>query len=152
MIALITAMTKDGVIGKGNALPWNIPDELKYFRKITNGHTVIMGFRTFQSIGKPLPNRNNIVLSDQEIIVPGIIVCTSVDRALEVALSLGRDIFVIGGARTYEQFLPLIDRMYISYIKKAYVGDVYFPQIDWSVWKEIERFDYPDFEAVVYQR
>jgi dihydrofolate reductase len=152
MIKLIAAMTKNGVIGKGNSLPWNIPDELKNFRQQTQDHTVIMGMRTFESIGKPLPRRHNIVLSAVSVAIDHVDVCTSIDQALHVAGSYGKDIFIIGGAYTYAQFINDVDLMYISYIKKDYDGDVFFPPIDWSQWIEKERTDYPEFELVIYQR
>ncbi|MCB9493789.1 MAG: dihydrofolate reductase [Epsilonproteobacteria bacterium] len=152
MIAIITAMTKDGVIGRGNALPWHIPDELKYFKKITQGQTVIMGKRTFESIGRPLPNRHNIVLAPEDTSLEGVCVCSSVQQALSVAQTYGKDIFIIGGAYTYAQFLERVDRLYISYIKHAYEGDVFFPAVEWNSWKEVERCDYPEFVSVMYQR
>lgn len=152
MMYLIAAMTKEGVIGKGNQLPWNIPEELKNFRKLTQDTTVIMGRRTYDSIGRPLPNRHNIVLSLPDLVVAGLEVVQSIDQALEVAKSFGKDIFVIGGAQIYAQFLPLVDVLYISYIKENYEGDVYFPQLDWSEWKAVERVDYSEFESVVYRR
>lgn len=150
-IKLITAMTKNGVIGKGNALPWHIPDELKNFKYHTKNNTIIMGMRTFESIGRPLPQRNNIVLNSTQTFIEGAEVCTSVDQALQVAQNYGKDIFVIGGAYTYTQFLPIVDYLYISYIKKNYDGDVFFPQINWSEWQETQRTDYPEFELVIYQ-
>lgn len=152
MIYLIAAMTKQGVIGKGNELPWNIPDELKHFRNTTRGATVIMGMRTFQSIGRPLPNRQNIVLSPTDIIIPGVDICTSVDHALTVAHGYQKDIFIIGGAYTYAQFFDVVDRMYISYIKHDYDGDVLFPTVDWNAYNIVQRTDHPEFEVVVYER
>lgn len=152
MINLIAAMTHEGVIGNGNQLPWNIPDELKHFRTTTQGCTVIMGMRTFESIGRPLPNRHNIVLNTVEKIIDGVDVCTSAEQALQVAQGYNKDIFIIGGAYTYAQFLPLVDQMYISYIKHSYTGDVFFPPIDWAQWQEVQRIDYPEFEFVLYKR
>lgn len=152
MMYLIAAMTKEGVIGKGNQLPWNIPDELKNFRRLTLDSTVIMGLRTFESIGRPLPKRHNIVLSPEKSTIPGVDVCLSVEQALEVAKSYGKNIFVIGGAYTYAQFLPLVDRLYISYIKQNYEGDVFFPAVNWNEWEIVEQIDYPEFEFVEYKR
>ena len=152
MIALIAAMTTQGVIGKGNELPWNIPDEMKHFRTTTQGCTVIMGMRTFESIGRPLPNRHNIVLNTQNISLEGVDVCTSVEQTLQVAQSYEKDIFIIGGAYTYAQFLNIVDRMYISYIKNNYDGDVLFPAVDWNQWEAIRKTDHPEFEVVVYER
>lgn len=152
MIGLITAMTKHGVIGKDNQLPWNIPDELKHFRTTTQGCTVIMGIRTFESIGRPLPNRYNIVLSTEKKLLEGVDVCTSIQEALQVAKSYEKDIFVIGGANVYAQFLDIVDRLYITYIKHDYEGNVFFPAVDWSKWEIIEQIDHPEFEVIVYER
>jgi len=161
-IYIITAMTKTGVIGKGNELPWNIPDELKHFRRMTQDSTVIMGKRTFESIGRLLPKRHNIILSVQDPIFLDLLstqpatgttidICESVNQALDKAKSYGKDIFIIGGAYTYAQFLSIADRLYISYIKKDYEGDVFFPAFDLSRWNVIERIDYPEFEFVMYE-
>jgi dihydrofolate reductase len=152
MISIITAMTQAGVIGKGNALPWHIPDELKNFRRLTQGSTVIMGKRTFESIGRPLPNRNNVVLGPSDWEAPGIVVCQSIDESLKIAQLYGNDIFVIGGAQTYAQFLPLAQRLVISYIKQDYEGDVFFPAFNLSEWNVVQRVGYPEFEVVTFER
>lgn len=154
MMYLIAAMTKDGIIGKGNNLPWRLPDELKNFKRLTLDQTVIMGRRTFESIGKPLPRRHNIVLSTPDLVLPEElgIVCQTLEQAVQAAHAYGKDIFIIGGAYTYAQFLPLVDQLIISYIKADYPGDVYFPAVDWSLWNAIERIDYPEFEVVTYTR
>ncbi|MBS1987901.1 dihydrofolate reductase [Candidatus Dependentiae bacterium] len=152
MIKIIAAMTKQGVIGKGNALPWNIPDELKNFRKLTQGHPIIMGSRTFESIGRPLPNRHNIVLGQPGLKIENVDVCHSVDDALRIAQADTKDIFIIGGAYTYAQFLPIADYLYLSYIKHNYEGDVFFPAVNWSDWEVAEHTDYPEFEFFVYKR
>src|SRR5580692_5804034 len=152
MISIITAMTLSGVIGKGNALPWHIPDELKNFRRLTQDSSVIMGKRTFESIGRPLPNRNNIVLGPPDWQVLGVTVCHSIDESLEIAQSFGKNIFVIGGAHVYAQFLPLAQRLVISYIKQEYEGDVFFPAFNLSEWNSVEKIDYPEFEVVTFER
>lgn len=152
MINIIAAMTRSGVIGKGNSLPWNIPEELKHFRTQTLDCTVIMGKRTFESIGKPLPKRHNIVLSQTQDLIENVVVCTSVQDALSQADKIGKNTFVIGGAYTYAQFIPIADRLYISYIKQDYEGDVYFPVINWEEWTITHHIDYPTFEFVLYER
>lgn len=152
MINLIAAMTHEGVIGNGNQLPWNISDELKHFKQTTQGCTVIMGSKTFESIGRPLPNRHNIVLNAVEKKIDGVDICTSAEQALQAAQRYGKDIFIIGGAYTYAQFLPMVDQMYISYIKHNYAGDIFFPSVDWAQWQEVQRIDYPEFEFVLYKR
>lgn len=152
MINIIAAMTRSGVIGKDNSLPWNIPDEMKHFRSTTTGCTVIMGLRTFESIGRPLPNRNNIVLGPPDLVIPGVTVCSSVENALMVAKTFDKENFVIGGAYTYAQFLPYADRLFMSYIKQDYDGNVFFPEWDQSEWEVIERIEYSEFEFVLYER
>lgn len=154
MMYLITAMTKTGIIGVENKLPWNIPVELKNFKRLTLDQTVVMGRRTFESIGKPLPQRYNIVLSTPDLVIPDEqgIVCQTIDQAIQAARLHGKNIFIIGGANTYAQFLPLVDRLIISHIKADYQGNVYFPPIDWSLWKIIEHVDYSEFELITYAR
>jgi len=156
MVAIIAAMTKDRVIGKKGRIPWNIPEDLEHFKNTTSGNTVIMGRKTFESLGKALPNRNNIVISTSMQPIDGkglgADVCASVKEALERAKSYGKDIFIIGGSQIYHEFLTIADKMYISYIKKDYEGDTYFPTFDESQWVIEKREDHPDFELVVYRR
>jgi len=150
-LSIIVGMTKRRVIGKGNSLPWHIPEDLKNFKEITTGKTVIMGRKTYDSIismlGKPLPNRNNIVISRS---MEGA--CRSIEEAVEKAKEYDVDAFVIGGATIYKQFLPIVDRMYISWIKKDYEGDVLFPEFSLENFEVEERRDFPDFEFVIYKR
>ena len=154
MIAIIVGMTKNRVIGKNNSLPWHIPEDLKNFKEITINNTIIMGRKTWESIPekfRPLPNRNNIVIS-RNLSVAGIDICPSVEEALEKAKSYQKEIFIIGGTSIYEQFLHLANKMYISYLKKEYSGDTYFPNFNKENWKIIERKDFAEFELVIYQK
>lgn len=151
-INLIVAMTKDRVIGKPNALPWHISDDLKRFKRITNGQTVIMGRNTYESIGRPLPNRYNIVLSHESEDIEGVKVCNSLDEGLEVAKQTSREIFIIGGASVYKQALSKVDAMYVSHIKNDYEGTVFFPEYDESEWKEGDKEEYDEFVAITYKR
>ncbi|PIT98020.1 MAG: hypothetical protein COT71_02925 [Candidatus Andersenbacteria bacterium CG10_big_fil_rev_8_21_14_0_10_54_11] len=148
----IVAMTRDGVIGKRNALPWKLKGDLPRFKRLTMGQTVIMGLRTFESIGRPLPGRNTIVLDDQGREIEGLAVARSIAEAMELARSYGTDIFVIGGASVYAQMLPLVEVLHVSHVKKDYDGDVYFPEYNRSAWREVAREEYPEFEAVTYER
>ncbi len=150
MINIIAAMGKNRVIGKNNKLPWHIADDLKNFKKLTSGNVVVMGRKTFESIGKPLPNRINIVISSSMSETEGIIVCHGVPSALEKARSYNKEIFIIGGATIYQQTIPWADRMYLSYVKGDYDGDAFFPQYDESQWRVEKREDFPDFELVTY--
>ncbi len=150
MINIIAAMAKNRVIGKDNKLPWHISDDLKNFKKLTSGNVVIMGRKTFESIGKPLPNRVNIVISSSMLETDGIIVCHDIPSALEKARSYNKEIFIIGGATIYQQTIPWADRMYLSYVKGDYDGDAFFPQYDESQWRVETREDFPDFDLVTY--
>ena len=155
MVSIIVGMTKDRVIGKDNSLPWHIPEDLKNFKELTTENAVIMGRKTWESIPekfRPLPNRNNIVISRNMNSLEGIDVCSSVEEALEKAKSYDKEIFIIGGSSIYEQFLPLTDKMYISYLKEEYAGDTYFPNFNKEDWEIIERKDFAEFEFIVYER
>lgn len=152
MITIVVAMTKKRVIGKDNQLPWHIPDDLKNFKRLTEGKTLIMGENTFYSIGKPLPNRNTVVLSATKKYIEGVDVCNSMEEALEKAKSYGKEIIIAGGAMVYEQMLPLADRMIISHMKKDYEGDRFFPEFDEKDWEIEKREDFPEFEVVYYKR
>lgn len=149
-LAIITAMTRVRVIGKGNTLPWHIPEEIKLFRTITTGHTVIMGRNTYESIGKALPNRRNIVVTSQPIAMPNIETVKSIDDAIEK--SSKETAFVIGGAKLYAAALPKAKRMLISHIKEEYAGDVFFPLYNEQDWGIIDEKEYDEFIFRIYER
>lgn len=145
-------MTFEKVIGKDNKIPWHIEEDLQLFRELTLGNTVIMGRKTYESIGKPLKDRNNIVISHSMEKKAGIEVCRSLEDALYMAKKFDRDRFIIGGAKVYEISLPFVNKMYISYVKKDYKGDTYFPEFDHEDW-HIQRIKrYTDFSLVTYIR
>lgn len=162
MISIIVARAKNGVIGSQNDLPWYLPDDLKRFKELTTGHVVIMGRKTYESIlkrlGKPLPNRRNIVITrDAAFVADGAEIVHSLDEALEVTGD--QEVFIIGGAQIYELALPRIDRLYITEINAEIDGDVYFPTIVAEEWQEIARQPHPQdekhsyaFDFVSYQR
>ena len=152
MISIIAALTSERVIGKDNKLPWHISDDLRNFKSLTSGNTVVMGRKTFESIGRPLPNRNNVVVSSTLQPSEGIFVCRSLEDAIETSKNFGKEIFIIGGSNIYAQSLEFADRMYLSYVKKNYEGDTFFPEFDESDWRVVERQDFPEFELVVYER
>ncbi|WP_134683215.1 dihydrofolate reductase [Brevibacillus migulae] len=138
MISLIFAMDRNRLIGKNNELPWHLPADLQYFKRITSGHTVIMGRKTYESIGKPLPNRKNLVITrDHTLKLEGCTICTSVSEVLET-VGKEEEAFVIGGAEVYKQFLPVADRMYITFIDESFEGDAYFPSYEEDQWKLIQ--------------
>ena len=138
-IALIVAMSSNGVIGVDNRMPWHLSADLKRFRRITWGKPILMGRRTHESIGKPLPGRQNIVLTtNPDYRAEGCRVVHSPGEALALA-SDAPEIMVIGGAALYEMFLPLTQRLYMTLIHQEFPGDTCFPEIDWAEWQETQR-------------
>lgn len=131
-ISLIVAMTSERVIGNQNQLPWHYPEDLKYFKEKTTGHTILMGRKTFESIGKPLPKRRNIILTSQSF--AGLECYPSKGAFLEAYQAQNPDpqeeIFIIGGAQVYTSFLPNTDRIYLTLIKKNFPGDRFFPSFE----------------------
>lgn len=146
---LFAAVAENGVIGRDNALPWRISSDLKRFRALTMGKPVVMGRKTFLSIGKPLDGRTNIVVSrDASFAAPGIVTAAALDAALAVArgdaLRRGADaIVVIGGSEIFEQTMAFADRLDITQVHAKPAGDAHFPKIDPKVWREIERNAHP---------
>lgn len=138
-LSIIAAMDKNRVLGLKNDIPWHIPHDLKRFKKITSGHTVIMGRKTFESLPGPLPKRRNVIItSRKDYIAPGIEVVKSIEDAIRIA-DKNQENFVVGGADIYEQFLPFADKLYLTHIDAEFEGDIYFPEIDYSNWKLVEE-------------
>ena len=133
-IYIIVAMTKDGIIGKGKGLPWKIPEEMEVFKNLTIGNTVLMGRKTYESIGHPLYDRNNIVISKNLLPVEGMQVAENFEAALTAARKLKKKIFIIGGAQIYKVALAVADFMYVSWIHADYDGDVTFPEFNPDDW------------------
>ena len=176
MISIIAAISKNNVIGNKNGLPWYLPADFKYFKEKTIGKTIILGFNTFKSIGeKPLPNRNHIILStNSDLKSPeNCFLAKSIDEALEIAKTLrksqgesfgleskledsdpsagsGQELMICGGAMVYKQFLPLADRMYLTYIHQDFEGDTFFPEFNKDDWREVSREDYQPDEKNKY--
>ena len=144
-ITLVAAISSNNVIGKENSLPWNIPEDLKRFKQMASGHTILMGRKTFDSIGRPLPNRQNIVMTkDKNFEQEGIKVVNDFDEALELIKESNEDVFVIGGSKIYELFEPVANSLAITRILKDFEGDAFFPDINWDLWqieKEEKFFD-----------
>ena len=144
-ITLVAAIASNNVIGKENSLPWNIPEDLKRFKQMTSGNTILMGRKTFDSIGRPLPNRQNIVMTkDENFEREGIKVINDFDEALELIKESNEDAFVIGGSKIYELFEPVANTLAITRILKDFEGDAFFPDINWELWqieKEENFFD-----------
>lgn len=141
LISLVVAIARNGVIGQENDLPWRLPDDLKRFKEITLGKPVVMGRKTFESIGKPLPGRENRVISRrQEISIPGCQVYSSLQDALSGPQP---EIMVIGGGQIYAEALPLAQRLYLTEVDVEAEGDVYFPKIDPLEWHEVSKDIHP---------
>jgi dihydrofolate reductase len=137
-ISLIVAMAKNRTIGIDNTLPWRCPEDLKHFKTLTMGHHMVMGRKTFDSIGKPLPGRTTVVVTrNQELKIEGCVMAHSLQDA--IAACEGDEIFVVGGAEIYAQALPLADTLYITEIQQDVEGDAWFPEFDKSEWKEVAR-------------
>jgi dihydrofolate reductase len=138
-LSIIVAMDENQLIGKDNALPWHLPADLGYFKKTTMGKTVLMGRKTYESIGRPLPNRRNVVVSrNTDFQADGCEVVGSIEAALELAKD-DDEVMVMGGASFYEQMLPSADRLYITQIEGKYEGDAHFPKFNRSEFNEISR-------------
>lgn len=145
MISLIAALAENRVIGINNALPWRLPNDLRHFRRLTTGHAVVMGRKNYESIGKPLPDRTNIVVTrNPRYLAPGCIVVHSLAEAIAAA-GADPEIFVIGGAEIYTQALPIAQRMYLTLVHAEVRGDAWFPAFDWDAWRITSREDHaPD--------
>lgn len=144
IISLIAAIGKNRVIGKDNKLPWKLSADLKRFREITSGKTVIMGRKTFESIGKLLPNRLNIIITrDKNYKIDGCVVVHSAEEALKAADSY-KEVMIIGGEQIFKEFLPRASRMYLTLIDGNFEGDAYFPEYNKNEWKEVFREEHKD--------
>ncbi len=131
-LKIIVAMDRNQMIGKDNDMPWQIPEDLAHFKQVTMGHTIIMGRKTYLSIGKALPGRKNVVLTrDTDFVAEDTVAVHDLQKAAEPGA------FVIGGASVYEQALPLADMLYITHIDAEFEGDRHFPKLDWAEWRQI---------------
>ncbi len=143
MISIIVAVAENGAIGKDNQLLWRLSDDLKQFKALTSGHAVIMGRKTFESIGKPLPNRTNIVITRQGKVFDdaSVLVAESIGKAIEIAKEVEGDeeVFIIGGGNIYEQSLALTDKIYLTEVKVTIEGDTFFPELNADEWEEVSR-------------
>jgi len=146
-IKLICAISKNNVIGNENKLPWSIPEDLKRFKELTSNNWIVMGRKTFDSIGRPLPNRTNIVLSENKSLkIDSAEVFNSPKKVIEYYKNNSdqKDLFIIGGTYIYELFLEYCEYLFITHVDKKYSGDAFFPKIDWNEWElisEESRFD-----------
>lgn len=157
-ISIIAAMSRNRVIGRDNRLPWRLPADLARFKKLTMGRCLLMGRKTFESIGRPLPGRTTIVITRQKDYAPADVrVAHSLEEALGKAI--GDEVFIAGGAEIYRQALPLADRLYLTVIQKSFEGDAYFPELDKSSWQLVWEADHKkdednpyDYGFLLYER
>lgn len=160
MISIIVAVAENGVIGGGNTLLWHISEDLQRFKRITQGHPVIMGRKTFDSLGRPLPNRHNVVITRQHgYSHEGVTTVSSLEEALAM-FSPSEEIFITGGGQIYEQAMPVADKLYLTTVMHDYEGDTRFPEWDRSEWREVFKeyhesgksfpypFEYSDWERL----
>jgi dihydrofolate reductase len=139
-LSVIAAVARNGVIGRDNDLPWRLPEDLKRFRALTMGHHIIMGRKTYDSLGRLLPGRSTVIVSrNPDYAVPGAIVAGSLKQALQACGDDDEEVFVIGGAQLYREALPLADRLYLTWIEQDFEGDAHFPPLDIGQWHEAGR-------------
>jgi len=136
IVSMVVAISENNAIGKDNQLLWYLPRDLKHFKTITSGHTVIMGRKTFDSVGRPLPNRRNIVITrKKDLEIGGAEVVNSLEAALQLC-EAEDEVFIVGGAEIYKQAMPHTDRIYLTVVHERFEADTYFPEIDMDIWKE----------------
>jgi dihydrofolate reductase len=160
MISHIVAMDQNRVIGKDNRLPWHLPADLAYFKKVTMGHAIVMGRKTFESIGRPLPGRENLIVTrNRSFQLEGCKVLHSIEEVKQFAEKRNDEVFVIGGAELFQATLPFADRLYITKIEASFPGDTFYPAFDESEWQLVsytkgikdEKNPY-DYAFIVYER
>ena len=146
-LSILVAMARNRVIGQNNQLPWHLPADLKHFKLLTMGKPIVMGRKTYESIGRPLPGRTNIVITHQtNYQAPGAIVVNSVADALQICKNtnmINNESFMIGGENLFQQTLEICQRMYITEIQKDFDGDTFFPALNREDWKEVSRRHHP---------
>ena len=141
MISIIVAIAENSVIGDKNALLWNIKEDMRRFRTTTTGHPVIMGRKTYESIGRPLPKRTNVFITRGDTAFEGCEMAHSLEEAI-AKFPADEEVFIIGGAQIYAQALPLADKLYLTVVHRNYAGDTSFPEIDYSEWRELSREEF----------
>lgn len=153
-IIIIAAVAENNVIGKDNKIPWHYKEDFQHFKALTSGHIVVMGRKTYESIGKPLPNRTNIVVSrNKELQILGCAVAESLTKAIHTAKkNNAQKCFIIGGSSLYAEALLIADQLELTHVHKVVDGDTYFPTWNKDEWKETERQDFQEFSFVTYTR
>lgn len=152
-ITLVAAVAANGVIGREGGLPWRLPGDLARVKQLTMGHVLVMGRRTYDSIGRPLPGRTTVVVTRQpDWRAEGVLVADSVDAALEIAARHDPEVFVFGGGEIYAAALPRADRLVMTWVEQEPAGDTTFPEVDWSQWQEVGRQVGEGFSVIEYER
>jgi dihydrofolate reductase len=151
-VTIVAAVAANGVIGRDGGLPWHLPEDLRQFKRLTRGHVLVTGRRTFESIGRPLPDRTTIVVTRQpDWHADGVLTAPDVPAALATAAGLDEQVFVIGGHEVFRRALPVADRMVITQVHDRPEGDTVFPPVDWARWREVDRREHEGFDVVTYQ-
>ena len=156
----MAAIAANNALGKDNQLIWHLPADLKRFKKTTLNHAVIVGRKTYESLGKPLPNRTNIIITrDKNYQVEGCVIVNSLKEALKAAAEVDENPFILGGAEIYKQAMPLADKLDITFVHHQFEADVFFPEIDKTIWKETSRENFKadennkyDYSFVTFER
>jgi dihydrofolate reductase len=148
-MTIIAALSHNHVIGMDNAMPWHVPEEYGHFLNTIKNQTVIMGRASFAIFGPTLTSAHAVVVSRGKTKIPGVVVAPSIERAVEIARSFGKEIYIAGGAEIYRQMMPLADRMLLSFVKDQYAGNKFFPQIG-PEWKIVRKEDVEAYELVEY--
>jgi len=154
-VTIVAAVARNGVIGVDGGLPWHLPDDLRRFKELTMGHVLVMGRRTYESIGRPLPGRTTVVVTrrpDWSAGADDVIRARDVPGALQLGSEIDDEVFVVGGGQVYEEALPLADRLELTFVDAEPEGDTFFPEVDWSQWREVTREEGDDVAYVTYER
>ena len=160
MITIIAAVANNNALGKDNKLIWHLPADLKRFKKVTSGHCVIMGRKTFESLGKPLPNRTNIIITrNTDYKADDCLITNSLNEAIELAKKEDNNPFILGGAEIYKQSLKFADKLDLTFVHHTFEADAFFPEIDLTIWEQESREDFKadeknkyDFSFVTYTK
>lgn len=145
----IAAMSLNRVIGAGNKIPWHLPEDFKWFKKMTTGHVIVMGRKTYESIGKPLPNRTTIVLSRSPLNIPGVSSISDLKQLSSLEFA-GREIFICGGAQVYQLALPMCSDLYLTLVNRTVEGDAFFPRFEDRFGLKAVILDRPEFKILQY--
>jgi dihydrofolate reductase len=154
-VTIVAAVARNGVIGVDGGLPWQLPDDLRRFKALTLGHVLVMGRKTYESIGHPLPGRTTVVVSRSARWDPGsdgVVVAAGVAQAIAAAAAIDDEVFVVGGAQVYAAALPLADRLELTWVDTEPDGDTFFPEVDWREWREIGRNEAEGAVYATYER